>query len=101
MRRLFFLFDRCRSLAVACTAADKSRDIIQQGFRTQLSVDTKADDSPVDVVGLSIFPGHRTMDEVRAGLDVLTRWCARVPGDRKLKVIEDAPGSYVAVSAHE
>jgi hypothetical protein len=48
----------------------------------------KADDGPVDVVGLSVFPGKHTMEEIQAGMDMLTQWCESVPGDKEVRVLE-------------
>ena len=48
----------------------------------------KANDGPVDVVGLSVFPGKHTMDEIQAGMEMLTQWCVRVPGDKDVRVLE-------------
>jgi hypothetical protein len=48
----------------------------------------KADDSPVDAVGLSIFPGDRSLMAMETDLERLERWCVRTPGDRPVRVVE-------------
>jgi hypothetical protein len=54
----------------------------------------KAADSPVDVVGLSIFPGDRTLPEVEQTYAGLANWCARTPGDRPVRVFEAGASPY-------
>ncbi len=54
----------------------------------------KASESPVHVVGLSVFPGHHTMDEMEGCLDLLALWCERAPGDKPVRVLETGASPY-------
>ena len=52
------------------------------------------DDGPVDVVGLSMFPGLHTMPEIEAGLVMLGLWCEKVPGDVPVRILETGASPY-------
>ena len=54
----------------------------------------KANESPVEVVGLALYPGSRTMEEVQAMLATAERWCRRTPGDRPTYVVETGACPY-------
>ena len=54
----------------------------------------KAPESPVHVVGLSVFPGHHTMSEMEGCLDLLTLWCERAPGDKPVRILETGASPY-------
>lgn len=48
----------------------------------------RADDSPVDVVGLNVFPGAQRLGELQDGLRLLGRWIERSPGNKEIAIIE-------------
>lgn len=48
----------------------------------------KSDRSPVDVVGLDVFPDQLTLGEVRGALRALRRWIERSPGPRPVAILE-------------
>ncbi len=54
----------------------------------------KASDSVVDVVGLSIYVGDRTLPEVEQALAGLATWCTRTPGSRPVRILEAGASPY-------
>ncbi|MCC6671288.1 MAG: hypothetical protein IT458_09515 [Planctomycetes bacterium] len=55
----------------------------------------KADDSPVDVVGLDLNAGPGTLREAENGIEMVQRWSRRTPGSRPVEIVAAGAGPHV------